>query len=77
MSMAKKIIKKGNIPTVIKTCEVCGCEFSFECGDVEYNSICSCEGFLGKKYYTYCPCCKKRIIVTEDDSIKLKLYHFD
>ncbi len=46
MSMAKKIIKKGNIPTVTKTCEVCGCEFSFECGDVEYNSICSCEGFV-------------------------------
>ena len=30
MSMAKKIIKKGNIPTVTKTCEVCGCEFSFD-----------------------------------------------
>lgn len=48
MSMAKKIIKKGNIPTVTKTCDVCGCEFSFDCRDVEYTSICSCEG-LGVK----------------------------
>lgn len=77
MSMAKKIIKKGNIPSITKTCEVCGCEFGFDCTDVEYNSICSCEGLVGKKYYTYCPCCNKRIMVTEDDSVKLKLYHFD
>lgn len=75
--MAVEIIKEGEPPMVKKICDVCGCEFSFDCRDVEYTSICSCEGFVGKKYYTYCPCCNKRIIVTEDDSVKLKLYHFD
>lgn len=75
--MAVKIIKEGEPPSVTKTCEVCGCEFSFDCRDVEYNSICSTEGFMGKRYYIICPCCNKREIVTEDDSIKLKLYHFD
>lgn len=42
--MAVKIIKEGEPPSVTKTCEVCGCEFSFDCRDVEYNSIAAQRG---------------------------------
>lgn len=46
--MAVEIIKEGEPPMVKKICDVCGCEFSFDCRDVEYTSIYSCEGFVGK-----------------------------
>lgn len=57
--MSIKIISKQ---TYVKTCERCGCNFSFESDDLKEFS----RGSGGKHtpppfYGVECPCCEKRI----------------
>lgn len=52
-----KIIEHGTIEK--KRCEKCGCLFSYEKEDVEYNTHCDFGEFSYK--YVICPQCKEEI----------------
>ena len=53
-----KIIEHGTIEK--KRCENCGCLFSYEKGDIEYNNTHCDVGEFGYKY-VICPQCKAEI----------------
>lgn len=61
-----KIIKQGKLPTAQMKCEYCGCEFEFTMEDVSYTSF-----YYG--YFIYCPFCRKRTSLTEEQEQKLNL----
>lgn len=61
-----KIIKQGNLPTIIKTCNYCDCVFELDLRDV-YVSSCNSPSEV------QCHCCGKDLKLTSEEEIKLNI----
>lgn len=62
----KEIIKEGKVPQANAICPICECEFIYDRIEIIKKSA--------TEYYVDCPCCAKRLLITEDNKLTLKIF---
>lgn len=60
-----EIIKQGKLPTMRKICDVCGCEFSYNYRDISERIAMEDSCMMGMQYDVHCPCCGKRMLLSD------------
>ena len=67
-----RVIKQGELKEKKGECERCGCVFSFNGNDIDYDLI-ETRDMVGHKraYFVVCPTCEVKVLVATPDAEKL------